>query len=57
MNAAAYNIQQGCIFPLCEGWMLKKKKKKSLKMHLLKTLILVRVLHKMYLKRYFSSTI
>lgn len=29
MNAAAYNIQQGYVFPLCEGWMLKKKKGKE----------------------------
>lgn len=27
MNAAAYNMQQGCVFPLCKGWMLKKKKR------------------------------
>lgn len=58
MNAAAYNIQQGYVFPLCGGWMLKKKKKeKSIEMHLLKTLILVRALHKMYIKRYFCPTI
>lgn len=56
MNAAAYNIQQGCIFLLCEGWM-SKKGENTKEMHLLKTLILVRALHKMYIKRYFSPTI
>lgn len=29
MNAATHNIQQGCVFLLCKGWMLKKKKKKE----------------------------
>jgi len=50
MNAAAYHVQQGWILPLCEGWMLKKGKEWK-KMHLLKTLILVRVLQSVYIKK------
>lgn len=57
MNAAAYSILQGCIFPLGEGWMLKKKEEKGKEVHLLKTLIFVIALHKMYIKRHFSPTI